>query len=117
MAIFFHTTFYPDDPIGFGIWRMEHYLEHLQFVQLGLLQNPIVLVPDYSIVDWTDNQRARQDWFDAHQDIHNRLRSWTGVQGVDLSVVDWDKPDEQLSWLDDHGVEHSLIRQALNLPG
>jgi len=115
MPLFFQTDFFPGDDIGFGIWRMGHYLEHEQFIQLGLQQNPVVQVPDFSIVDWTNNPRARQDWLDAHQDIHNRLRAWTGVQGVDLSVVNWDKPDELLDWLDDHATEHALIRQALQI--
>jgi hypothetical protein len=115
MPIFFHNVVFPDDPTGFGVWLNEHYLEHLQMVALGLKQSPPRFIPDYAILSWSDEKAIVKQWLDAHQQIHNALRDWTGVQGIDLSSVDLSDDDEWFAWMDDHAQEHVLLEQALGL--
>lgn len=115
MAIFFHNIVLPDDPVGFGVWLIEHYNEHLAFVQLGLKQTPTRFIPDYDIKAWADERPAIKSWLDVHMQIHNALRNWTGVQGIDLSTVDLDSDDSWFEWLDAHAQEHVLIEKTLGL--
>ena len=114
-ALFFHTTVLPDDPTGFGVWLIEHYYEHREFVALGLQQTPTQFIPDYAILDWSDQPGLQKQWLSAHQDIHNSLRAWTGVQGIDLATVDLSDHAAWFDWLDAHAQEHALIETALGV--
>lgn len=115
MALFNHTVVLPDDPSGMGVWLLEHYYEHLQFVTLGLKQTPAVFIPDYAVQSWSDERPIVKQWLAAHQTIHDALRGWTGVQGIDLSTVDFDDQSAFFQWMDAHATEHTLIRQALGI--
>jgi hypothetical protein len=115
MPLFFHNTLLPDDPTGMGVWLIEHYYEHLQFVQLGMQQSPVRFIPDYAIQSWSDQKSVQTQWLNVHQTIHDALRTWTGVQGIDLSTVDLEDREEWFEWMDAHAQEHILIEQALGL--
>lgn len=115
MALFFHTVVLPNDPSGFGVWLLEHYYQHEQFVSLGLTQSPTQFIPDYAIQDWSDEPGIVKQWLNVHQQIHDALRDWTGVQGIDLSTVDLNDHDAWFEWMDAHAQEHSLINSALGI--
>ena len=105
----------PDDATGFGAWLTEHYYQHLQFVQLGLKQTPVRFIPDYDIISWSDEPGIQKLWLWAHQTIHNCLRSWPGIQGIDLATVDLSDNASWFDWLDAHAQEHGEIESALGL--
>lgn len=115
MALFFHDVVLKGDVPGLGVWLNEHYQEHLLFARTGLAQATPVFVPDYNIALWSDIKHIRTQWLDAHQKIHDVLRTWTGVSGVDLSNVDLDKEEQWYIWMDTHAAEHKAIRGALGL--
>lgn len=112
-ATFFHNVVLPDDPNGFGVWLMEHYREHIQFVLIALNQTPPVYIPDYAIQSWSDKPAERAAWMDSHQQIHNALRNMTGVSGIDLSVVDLENTVSWFLWFDAHAAEHVALETAL----
>ncbi|HZP77531.1 MAG TPA: hypothetical protein VFB45_15410 [Pseudolabrys sp.] len=116
MPIFFHNVVLPDDPNGFGIWLIEHYREHLQFVQIGLNLTPPTFIPDYALQSWSDKPAQQTAWLNSHQEIHNTLRNLTGVSGIDLSVVDLDNAASWLLWMDAHAAEHVALEQVLGVP-
>ncbi len=105
----------PDDPAGFGFWLNEHYYQHIQFVQLGLKQTPVRFIPDYDILAWSEEPGVQKLWLSAHQAIHDALRTWTNVQGIDLANVDLSDNTQWFLWLQDHATEHSLFEQALGV--
>ncbi len=105
----------PDDPTGLGAWLLEHYYQHRQFVALGLTQTPTRFIPDYDILSWSDDPGITKLWLNAHQDIHSALRTWTGVQGIDLASVDLSDNAQWFEWLDDHAQEHRALESALGL--
>ena len=115
MPRFFHDIYLFGDPIGASIWRREHQDEHTQFVQTFLAQTPPLDVTDYDLDSWEDNQRFVAYWLTAHESVHEELRSFTGVSGVNLADVNLFKIDEFYEWIDVHRAEHVLIRQALGI--
>jgi hypothetical protein len=54
-------------------------------------------------------QEDLQSWSRRHQTTHNDFTGVLGIQGSDLTDVDWKKKDEVDSWLRLHFDEH---RQA-----
>lgn len=116
MAInFFHTEFLFKDDEGFGIWRLEHANEHTKFVQVGMTASPVRLIPDYDLSSWSDASFAVRNWLTTHENVHELLRGWTGVSGINLADVDLSKEDEFYDWLDAHAAEHTQIRQVLGI--
>lgn len=106
----------PGDDIGFGHWLNTHYLEHQQFVDLALANNPIIFLPEFDMMSWVENDSyARQNWLDMHQKIHEFLRTFTAVDGIDLSAVEWDNDASFVFWMDEHDFEHQQLRAALGI--
>jgi hypothetical protein len=116
VPLFFHDTVLPKDPDGFSIWQLEHFLEHRQFVQIGIGQSPMFTVPDYDLSVISSDPILRQSWLSVHQTVHDALRIMTNVNsGIDFSSGDLNQDDYWFQWMDDHAAEHRAFRQALNL--
>ena len=118
MPIFFHDTVLPKDPDGFSIWRLEHYLEHRQFIQLGQAATPPFSIPDYDIstIDFHD-ATLLANWMSVHATIHDALRQFSKVDSA-IDLADGDLHDDEFwfQWMDNHASEHRAIRQALGVP-
>lgn len=115
MPVFIHDIVLPRDPAGFSIWLQEHYLEHVQFVQIFQSQTPPVFIPDYNFAIWGDDKKTIATWLEAHETSHEQLRTFTGVGGIDLADVDLTQDDQWFDWMDTHAAEHSDIRAALGI--
>jgi hypothetical protein len=111
VTIFFRPdTVLPNDPAGFGLWLIGHYLEHKQFITSALTLTPPQTIPDYAIQSWNDDPAAVASWLNAHEQIHVALRAVSNITGIDLSAVDLTDEDEFFEWMDDHRTEHALFR-------
>lgn len=115
MPLFFHDTCLFGDEAGWGQLLQEHQYEHSQFVQIGRAQTPVVFVPDYDLASWQASPNFARNWLTSHFEVHQFLRSATGVSGVNLADVDLSKEDEFYEWLDDHRNEHAELRIALGI--
>lgn len=112
---FFHDTVLPHDPEGFGTWLIEHSYEHTQFHNIALLQLPPFVVPDYDLASWSWSPEVSATWLQVHEQVHVSLRQLTGVQGIDLSLVDLTDEGAWFEWMDDHAQEHALLRLAFGI--
>lgn len=115
MPIFFHDTFLFGDQAAFGLYRQEHWLEHIQFVQIGQAQATPILIPDYDFTSWSDDRGFVRNWLVTHESLHETLRGITGVSGVNLADVDFSKEAEFYTWLDAHRTEHAALRAAFGI--
>ena len=52
------------------------------------------------------------DWLRTHQQAHNDFNGVLGIDGVDLTSVDFNDPEQLASWSRLHGEEH---RQAADI--
>lgn len=116
MPIFFHDTCLFGDEEGFGVYRQEHAYEHVQFVQMAQKGTPSQFVlPDYDLSTWQNSTEFARNWLTTHETVHEQLRYWTGVSGINLADVDLSKEDEWYQWLDAHRSEHVALRSALGI--
>jgi len=116
MPIFFHDQFLFGDEAAFGQYREEHWLEHIQFVQIAQAQSPTpILIPDYDLTSWHDSDAFRFNWLNTHQQVHDRLRQITGVTGVNLAEVNLQNESEFYQWIDAHRNEHFQLRAAFGI--
>jgi len=106
----------PKDPDGFAIWQLEHYREHLQFVQIGQAKTPPFNIPDYDISVVPAEPSLRGQWMNTHASIHDAVRQMTNITtGIDLADGDLNDDQFWLEWMDNHAAEHRAFRQVLNL--
>ena len=115
MPIFFHDQFLFGDDAAFGQYRQEHWLEHVQFVQIAQQQATPILIPDYDLTSWQNDQRFERFWLTTHESVHERLRQITGVGGVNLADVDLSNEGEFYTWIDAHRDEHAALRKAFGI--
>lgn len=69
-----------------------------------------VTVPGYDILSYSDDPLRAAFWRNNHQLIHLALRAATGVNGIDLSLVDFSNDEDFLLWQEDHRDEHGNLR-------
>ena len=99
------------DIAGYGAWDINHGREHLQFVQ-ALAANGVSLpAPDLLALLTAGGARVSQVL--AHYTQHQLLRQALGVEGVDLSQVNLDDPNDFYTWLGYHAQEHQQLRAAI----
>lgn len=102
----------PNDPAGFGLWRIGHYNEHRQFIQVGLSVKPQIIIPDYDFLTWSDDPVFVRVFLDTHNRVHQLLDAPAGISSIDWSAVDFTDPAQFDIWQQDHAVEHSELRAA-----
>ena len=50
-------------------------------------------------------------WLANHQQMHNDMNGISGVQGVDLTSVDWTDEEQRVNWTRLHWAEHQQNEQ------
>ena len=100
---------------GYGVWDIGHGREHIRFVQTLAAQSPPILLPDPDLLALLTGGPTARASFDTHQTIHNLLRGYTNVSGVDYTDFRLDQQTEFYSFLSYHETEHAAIRAALGL--
>jgi hypothetical protein len=105
----------PNDPAGFGGWRMGHFLEHGVFSQKCAALSTPVIVPEYDILSWRDEPQYVKQWLSSHEAMHQQIRFATNVTGADLALVDFSDEEQFLAWMDDHAEEHLIFREVLGV--
>lgn len=109
------TLFLFGDRAGLGAWEIGHYRQHLRYLtHLESLPQPIV-IQDYPIMHVGNNEAQRKVWLRDHESIHAIVRGYANVTSIDLSVVDFENPEQVYEWLQAHALEHQLIDTAFGL--
>ena len=98
MPLFFHDQFLFGDEAGFAQYRQEHWYEHVQFVQIGQAQSPVILIPDFDLTSWANDQSFATNWLTTHESVHEILRFYTGVTGINLADVNLENESEFYTW-------------------
>lgn len=104
-----------NDAPGYGAWDVGHAREHIQFVQVIAGQSPPLLVPDQNMLSFLTAGSARGSIVQTHADVHNILRGYLGISGIDLTEVNFKDESSFYDWLQYHSYEHAQIRQVLGL--
>jgi hypothetical protein len=115
MALFSPDLTAFGDEAGFARWLTAHYLEHQQFVQLGLLNTPVLFFPNWDFWYFGDNKGAQETWISSHAVTHQILCATVKVSGFDFSGLDVERPDRFALWMEAHRTEHEKLRTAFGI--
>lgn len=114
MALFSPDIVAYGDQAGMGLWINSHWYEHGQFWQLGLALTPPQRFPVYDLLGWSEDPEQVRAWLDAHAAVHEALRTFTGVGGIDLSQLS-DDPGAFDQWMAYHAQEHATLRRVFGV--
>lgn len=104
MTLFTPNYCLPHDPVGFGVWRITHQLDHQQ---LRAAANALGFAfPEYDLGFWSDDPQSVSSWLNKHNQIHTLLRGPANLTGEDFSAVDLTDDGEWNDFMADHGQEH-----------
>ena len=103
------------DMPGYGVWDIGHGREHIAFVQAFAAQSPPILLPDPDLLALLSGGPTTPASMQTHQVIHNLLRQYLNVQGVDYTGFQLDQQTDFYAFLSYHEQEHAQLRAALGL--
>jgi hypothetical protein len=102
---------------GYGMWDIGHGREHITFVQNLAARTSPILLPDPDLTAILSGGPTARESLDTHQSIHELLRGYTGVAGVDYTDFRLDQETEFYAFLAYHEQEHAQLRAVLGISG
>ena len=92
-------------------WFFNHAANHYDWVNAPLAAGQMLVQYPLDKSDFSDMGM----WFYQHQIMHNQANALLKTTGFDLSVLDWEDPDQLRNWLNLNGNEHVRISAALGV--
>jgi hypothetical protein len=103
------------DEAGFGQWLSMHFRQHLRYNDvLSALPSPAVITT-FPILSIEGGNNGVKSWLNSHEKWHELIRPFAGITGIDLSDVDFTKPEQFYAWLSLHAAEHSELDLAFGV--
>lgn len=103
----------PADEASLLEWSANHQREHLLIaytIQQKYSGTQTIVLP----IDPVPVQFDMLTWAQNHQTMHNEMDNVTGVQGFDLSSVNFQERDQLLIWINLHAWEHYRVWNVLD---
>ena len=101
----------PNTPEEWAYFSFNNQDAHHQI--FGALLNQGVRLSDYVLDPITPDSAAT--WLRIHQQAHTEFNSALGIQGNDLSTVDFKNPTEVAAWVQLHWSEHQQATVKLGV--
>lgn len=102
----------PSTPTEQLKWSFSNADAHSRIVtairsQIGTVLTPFVLdpIPEFD----------RQNWLRRHQQAHTDFTAVLGIDGSDLSEVNWQDQEEREAWVQLHFEEHFQANNILRI--
>jgi hypothetical protein len=99
----------PPTAHGMTEWSFDHYQHHLAIIQqaaaLGYTLN------FYNI--WPINEKNFKDFLDQHSQMHSEMNAIAGINGAELTDVDFKDKKKRDAWFYLQWVEHQSVAQFL----
>ena len=93
-------------------WSFDHMAHHRD-INAAIYRLIAVALPEY-ILDPIDVNDSGQ-WEDQHQLMHDNENQILGIQGQDLTGVDWKNPELLTAWIWLNVNEHYQAAQILEI--
>ena len=93
-------------------WSFSHMAHHRD-INAAIYRLIKVALPEYILdpIDITDSGQ----WEDQHQLMHDNQNQVLGIQGQDLTGVDWNNPQIMEAWVFLNSNEHYQAAQILEI--
>lgn len=102
----------PADAEGTNIFSFENAMHHQAvanaIVAAGGAQQPSYIIDPIPTVDVNS-------WLLSHQNMHNAANAALGLNGNDLTTVDFRNKEQLVDWIELHASEHVAWGQVLNV--
>ena len=95
-----------------AIWSFAHMAHHRD-INAAIYRLIAVALPEY-ILDPIDVNDSGQ-WEDQHQLMHDNENQILGIQGQDLTGVDWKNPELLTAWIWLNASEHYQAAEILEI--
>ena len=102
----------PGDPQSLSYFSFSNADEHRQ-IRFALNRQKNIQVDDVLLDPIPQNDPST--WARIHQQVHTVFEQILGIQGNDLTDVDFNKPDQVASWIRLHFDSHRQASQILGL--
>lgn len=103
----------PPTPSGWTEWVYQNLTHHQAVINAARDTGKGSLIL-YQIWPW--NPHAAQDWLLQHQSQHDDMNTLYGVNGSDLSTLNFDDKREVDAWLQLHFYEHQDVAARCGVP-
>jgi hypothetical protein len=100
----------PSGPNGWQEFWFNNWIDH-QTIQQAVNKTQGVNNETYQIDPWSD--AAKDELLQKHQLYHNDMNSALGLNGSDLSVLDFKDKEAVKNWVNSHYLEHQSVRLYL----
>jgi hypothetical protein len=102
----------PETETQLAEWSFINAAAHADINRV-ILQRFNVIIPSF-VLDPID-PRNMQAWLYQHQQMHSDMDFVLGIQGFDLTDVNWQDQSQFAGWIQSHAAEHMQAGQILNL--
>ena len=102
----------PSQPDLLALFAFANQDQH-RLINAAIFTAQGVTLPEYVL----DPLPARdfEEWLDLHQAMHNAQNAILGIEGYNLSEVDWKDPSQLEAWTAMHFQEHALAAEILGI--
>lgn len=105
----------PQTPADFMAWGFANMAHHRDIIRVLSEQSGEYLA-EYVIDPFNPlSHDDFQAWRYLHQSMHDDMNRVLGIEGYNLSELDWLDEEERIVWLSAHANEHYRAGQILNL--
>ncbi len=95
-----------------ALWSFAHMVHHRDIIR-RVYELVKVALPEYLLDPIDPNQPGQ--WEDQHQIMHDNQNQLLGIQGQDLSQVDWKDTRLLAGWIWLNAVEHYQAANILRI--
>lgn len=99
-----------------AVWSFSNAAAHLDIIRVLQQKTPGAQFTAY-VLDPMDPEdpASMEQWLTQHQVMHTEMDAALGIQGFDLSEVNWQDQGQLAGWIQSHASEHLQAGQILNL--
>lgn len=102
---------FPNSEDEWRSWTFNHAANHYDWVNAPKAAGKMLVQYPLDLID----PRDLGMWLYQHQVMHNQVNALLQTSGFDLTVLDWEDPDQLRNWINLNGAEHVRISAALGV--
>lgn len=101
----------PDDPKTLAVWSFNHASHHQQ-INAAIFSQYGIALPGYVLDPFVPGDTS---WIYSHQTMHNNQDAVLGIEGYDLTDVDFNDQGQLAGWIFLVADEHRQASAILGL--
>ncbi len=104
----------PNDEQQLAQWSFINAAAHADINRV-IFERFNISIPAYALDPIPTESKDLQVWLYQHQQMHTDMDAVLGIQGFDLTDVNWQDRSQFAGWIEGHAIEHLQAGRILNL--